>query len=238
MHVRLKNTWFAGPAYGRFKPAARRLDTVEIPDELRDKLPSSAEIMESPIKRVVGEEPVITEFDTDPEALEATADAIADAEKAADEQRERNQAKIKERLEAELAQAAAVEAAEQARLDAEEVEALPETNDETLPEADPDFIDPEDADFSEDESGEDEDETEEAARLRCRRFQHRPRLGSSMRASFSGMISAVAKSWKRTTGASPARRAASWWITLTTPTRGCGRTATTYRMMCWLFVGS
>ena len=41
MHVRLRNTFFAGPQYGRFDPAPRRLDTVEIPDELFDILPKT-----------------------------------------------------------------------------------------------------------------------------------------------------------------------------------------------------
>lgn len=119
MHVRLKNPWFPGLDYPKFKPAERRLDTVEIPDELFDRLPKSAEVFEGPIKRV----PVDVETAdprADPEALEAHADALADAERKADEQRAKNAAKIKERLEGEVRRAEQLEAEENDRLDAQE----------------------------------------------------------------------------------------------------------------------
>jgi hypothetical protein len=116
--------------------------------------------MEGPIERVPVEAPVENHY-ADPDQLEATADAIAAAEKTADEQRALNQAKIKERLERELAQAAQLEEEAQAHAEAEAEAKLPETDDEELPETEVDDVDELLADAIKDANEADDDDEDE-----------------------------------------------------------------------------
>lgn len=112
MHVRLKSTFYAGPKYGRFKPASRRNDTVEMPDELRHQLPTSAVVVEAPVVTQPGSQTPTAE--EDPRVNMALAEAAAEA-KANDEanaQLEVNAKRMQDRLAAEKAYAKAEEAGE------------------------------------------------------------------------------------------------------------------------------
>tara|TARA_R110000772_G_scaffold57925_1_gene131059 strand:+ start:52 stop:489 length:438 start_codon:yes stop_codon:yes gene_type:complete len=123
MHVILANSWFPGTDYPRYNPAERRLDTVEIPDELFDRLPKSAKVMQEPVRRV----PVEVEAPdprSDPGALVDHANALAEAERKADEQRAKNKARLEQRLEDERKRALQVEAEELDRMVEEEAKAV------------------------------------------------------------------------------------------------------------------
>ena len=106
MHVILRDKWFSGSEYGRFKPAKRKGDSIEIPDALKDVLPKSAVVVEGP---QVADAPAEITPDIEDLADVGQDRAAMDAEAEAMEQAESNRKDNLKRLEAKLVADAAAE---------------------------------------------------------------------------------------------------------------------------------
>jgi hypothetical protein len=98
MHVILKDKWFSGAEYGRFRPAKRKGDSIEMPDALRDRLPKSAVVVDGPIEVEVVEEETHMEALANVDLERAAADAEKEALEAAEKAREENLKRIEQKL--------------------------------------------------------------------------------------------------------------------------------------------